>query len=191
MTGKQNTCCFTGHRPQKLSFGYGEGHPDCRRLKVRLIGEIDRMRKNGVTAFMTGMAQGVDLIAAELVLDLRRAYPEDCIRLVAVLPYEGQADRWNEQYRERYFTVLSEADDVIPLQKRYTGDCMQKRNRYLVDAAAHLIAVCAGIKGGTKDAVDYAVHKGLEVVIINPDTLEREHFPAARPSESVTRRFLR
>jgi uncharacterized phage-like protein YoqJ len=181
MTDKENTCCFTGHRPQKLTFGYDEGHPDCRRLKVRLIGEIDRMRKNGVTGFMPGMAQGVDLIAAELVLDLRRAYPEDRIRLVAVLPYEGQADRWSGQSRERYFTVLSEADGVITLQSRYSGDCMQKRNRYLVDHSAHLIAVYNGTRGGTEYTVDYALQKGLEVVVPDPDTPGREQIPASRP----------
>jgi len=40
MTDKQKTRCFTGHRPDKLPFGYDEESPDCLRLKVSLIGEM-------------------------------------------------------------------------------------------------------------------------------------------------------
>ena len=181
MTDKQKTCCFTGHRPNKLSFGDDEDSPHCLRLKVGLIGEVDKMRKEGVTTFLTGMAQGIDLIAAELVLDVKRAYPDDQIRLVAVVPYEGQANEWTEKYRERYFTVLSKADEVVTLHNRYTDTCMQERNRYMVDASSHLIAVYNGARGGAKYTVDYAIKKGLDVVIINSDTLQREHIPPSKP----------
>jgi uncharacterized phage-like protein YoqJ len=178
---KQKTCCFSGHRPGKLSFGYDEGHPACLRLKVSLIGEIDKRREEGVTTFLTGMAQGIDMIAAGIMLDLKRAYPAENIRLIAIVPYEGQADRWTAECRERYFTILSKADKVIILQKRYTDTCIQERNRYLVDASSHLIAVLSGIKGGTKYTVDYAIKKGLDVVVINPDTLKKEHIPPSKP----------
>lgn len=178
MIDKQKTCCFTGHRPAKLSFGYDEGSPDCLRLKVRLTGLIDEMRMKGVTTFITGMAQGVDIFAAEAVIDIRRAYTKDKIRLIAVIPYEGQADKWNEKYRERYFDILATADDVITLQHRYTESCMLERDRYMVNSSAHLIAVYNGSKGGTKYTIDYALKKGLNVIIINPDTLERENIPS-------------
>lgn len=176
---KQNTCCFSGHRPGKLPFRYDEGHLDCLRLKVSLIGEVDKMRRRGGTTFLTGMAQGIDLIAGELVLDMKRAYPDDKIRLVAVVPYEGQANRWTADYRERYFSILSKADKVVTLQKRYTDFCMQERNRYMVHASSHLIAVWNGTKGGTKYTVDYAIKKGLTIILINPDTLKREQIPSS------------
>lgn len=186
MTDKQKICCLSGHRPNKLSFGYDEGHPDCLRLKVSLMNETDKMRRNGVTAFLTGMAQGIDLIAAGVVLDIRRAYPADHIRLVAVVSYEGQADRWSAGYRERYYHILSKADEVLILQKRYSDTCMQERNRYMVDASRHLIAVYNGAGGGTKCTVDYAIKKGLDVVLIHPDTLKREHLPPSRPFKPLT-----
>ena len=72
MEDKRITCCFTGHRPAKLSFGYDEESPDCLRLKVRLLSLIDKMRMKGVTSFLSGMAQGVDIIAAEAVIDIFR-----------------------------------------------------------------------------------------------------------------------
>lgn len=172
---KQKTCCFTGHRPTKLHYGYDEEHPDCVQLKVKLAVEIEQMRKNGVTTFLSGMAQGTDIWCAEIVLDLKRSYPSEEIRLVAILPYEGQADRWSDEYRERYFNILAKTDDVVTLQARYSKDCMHKRNRYMVDSSAHLIAVYSGERGGTQYTVDYAIQKGLDVVAINPSTLMREH----------------
>ena len=155
MTDKQKTCCFTGHRPGKLSFGYDETHPDCLRLKVALIGAVDRMRDRGVTTFYSGMAQGVDMMAAEIVLDIKRAYLDSRMRLVAVLPYEGQANRWTEKYRERYFTILSKADEVITLQKRYTDTCLLERNRYMVDK------VRLSHRGLQRGGRRHRLHRGL------------------------------
>jgi len=182
MENKRKTCCFTGHRPAKLSFGYDEESPECLRLKVRLLSLIDEMRMKRVTNFLSGMAQGVDIIAAEAVLDIRRTYPQDKIRLVAAVPYEGQADRWSEAYRERYFNILAVADEVITLQQRYTDRCMLDRDRYMVDASGYMIAIYNGSKGGTKYTVDYAIGKGLDIVIINPDTLTRENISPSTQS---------
>lgn len=182
MDDKFKTCCFTGHRPAKLSFGYDEESPVCLRLKVRLLSLIDEMRMKGVTSFLSGMAQGIDILAAEAVMNIRRTYQQDKIRLIAVVPYEGQADRWCEGYRERCFNVLAASDDVITLQRGYTDNCMLDRDRYMVDASGYLIAVFNGSKGGTKYTVDYAMKRGLDVTMINPDTLTRENIPASRQS---------
>ena len=169
---KEKTCCFSGHRPNKLPWGYNETSKDCVNLIIRLGVEIEQMRKKGVTTFLTGMAMGTDIIAAELVLDLKYAYPEEEIRLVAVIPYNGQSKRWNRNYQIRYETILEQADERIILSPSYTKSCMHKRNRYMVDHSAHLIAVYhRGEEGGT---IDYARRKGLEIVIIDPNDLSTE-----------------
>jgi uncharacterized phage-like protein YoqJ len=74
---KQNTCCFTGHKPNKFSFQNDEEHYDCIKLKIKLAAEIETMRKKGLTTFVTGLAQGVDIWGAEIVLDLKRSYPNE------------------------------------------------------------------------------------------------------------------
>lgn len=57
----KTTCCFTGHRPQKLPFKFDEQHPDCVRLKKLLRQELVRLiTEAGVTHFITGMALGID-----------------------------------------------------------------------------------------------------------------------------------
>ena len=177
---KNYTCCFTGHRPEKLPWGADEYSEDCILLKLKQIAEIEKLRRRGVTTFITGMAQGADIFAAEAVWTLKLAYPQEVIRLIAVRPYEGQADRWSAEYRERYYNILAVADEEVILRPHYSRGCMQERNRYMVDRAAHMIAVYNGEVGGTKYTVDYAVKKGLEVVVIDPRDMSVNTLPPFR-----------
>ena len=100
------------------------------------------------------------------------------IRLIGVVPHEGQANHWSESWRNRYFALLTQADDVVTLSARYFDGCYQARNRYMVDAADALLAVCReGASGGTQYTVEYAWQKNRELVVIDPDTLERRLLP--------------
>lgn len=66
------TCAFTGHRPQSLPFGFDESDKRCTSLKSVMRDQIVALIENeGVTHFITGMALGVDMYAAEIVLDLK------------------------------------------------------------------------------------------------------------------------
>ena len=65
-------CSFTGHRPQKFPWRYNESDPACVALKETLADQITQLYETGYTEFLTGMALGVDLWAAQIVLDLRR-----------------------------------------------------------------------------------------------------------------------
>jgi uncharacterized phage-like protein YoqJ len=174
---RENACCFTGHRPIKLRFGYDEEHPDCIKLKQMLGDEINNMRNKGVATFLSGMAMGVDIWCAEIALNLKKTYPAEKIRLVAVIPYEGQANRWSVEYRERYYNILEKADEVVTLQTQYIKGCMQARNRFMVDSSSHVIAVFNGGSGGTKSTIEYAIKRRSDVVVINPDTLKIERTP--------------
>ncbi len=168
MSCKKN-CAFTGHRPMRFIFGYDEEDERCLKLKLEMAQQVEILIRSGVSLFYSGIALGVDQWGAEIVLDLKRPYPN--IRLVAVLPCETQADKWSLAQRERYFNLLARADDVITLRTRYTKECMQERNRYMVDHAEHLLAVYdGGGKGGTAYTVRYAQEKGRQITVIHPDT---------------------
>ncbi|MDD5017391.1 MAG: SLOG family protein [Eubacteriales bacterium] len=165
---KQQTCCITGHRPNKLPFGYDEGHQDCVRLKLKLAAKIEEMRGKGVTAFYTGLEEGVGIWGAEIVLDLKRAYPKEDIRLTVVIAYEGQQNRMGQAYRGRYHDILSAADVRAILHTDYKKNCMHACARYMVDASSHMIAVFDRVKGREKYTIDYARKMGLDVAVINP-----------------------
>ena len=46
------------------------------------------------------------------------------------------------------------------------------RNRYMVDHADTLIAVYGGGAGGTKNTLEYAQRRGLQIAMISPETGE-------------------
>ena len=167
---KTKKCAFTGHRPQSLPFGFNEADERCIALKQKLRDKIIRqIEENGVTHFITGMAIGVDMFAAEIVLGLKSAY--NGITLECAFPCETQAEKWTEEQRDRYFDIASKCDKETLIQHHYTPDCMHKRNRYMVDQADFIIAVWDGRPSGTGKTVQYAQRQGKPVTIINPKTM--------------------
>ena len=165
------TCCFTGHRPQKL--GYGENSIQCDELKSKLEELIiELIEKEGVTHFISGVALGVDTYAVNIVLNLKTQYPG--IILECAIPCETQAVKWNERDRDIYYDLLAKCDKETLLQQNYTSDCMQKRNEYMVNNSDYVIAVWNGKPSGTGNTVKYATKNNKKVVLINPQTFEVE-----------------
>ena len=114
---------------------------------------------------------GVDMLAAEVVLKMRKEHPE--VSLTCVLPCRDQANRWQEADRLRHQDILLRADEVVCLQESYSRSVMLARDRYLVQHSDCLLAVFNGSPGGTKYTVDYALRAGRRVVRIDPQTFER------------------
>ena len=71
------SCCFTGHRPEKLPWGSDETDPRCLALKAAIRDAVAAAYDEGFRHFICGMARGCDLYFAEAVVDLRRERPED------------------------------------------------------------------------------------------------------------------
>ncbi|MFZ5975160.1 MAG: SLOG family protein [Bacillota bacterium] len=164
---KEITCCFTGHRPQNLVFGFDEEHAACLRIKRELHTQVKKAVADGYRFFVSGMAMGVDLWAAEAVLSLRKQVPG--VFLVCVLPCATQAARWSSGLRARHARILGACDDVITMQPVYTRACMFERNREMIERSNRVIAVYDGRRrGGTCFTVNLARREGLEVVVIDP-----------------------
>lgn len=109
------------------------------------------------------MARGVDLWAAEIVLALRDEGA--AIRLICASPYKGFEERWNREWQERYGKVIERADLVRFICPGYSRDCFQRRNEWMVNHSARVIAVYNGGPGGTRNTVEYAKRCGVAVVI--------------------------
>jgi uncharacterized phage-like protein YoqJ len=163
---KEITCCFTGHRPQHFAFGFDEQDPRCLRIKAQILDQTRRAAGEGYRVFVSGMALGVDLWAAEAVLALREDMPE--VRLVCVLPCATQAARWASELRARHARILERCDEKVVLRLRYDRGCMFARNREMVRRSSRVIAVYDGRRrGGTAYTVGIAKAEGLEVVTID------------------------
>ena len=72
---RETTCCFTGHRPEKLPWREDEGDPRCLELKARLAGAVEAAYEKGMRHFLCGMARGADFYCCEAALALRERRP--------------------------------------------------------------------------------------------------------------------
>lgn len=159
---KEKTCCFTGHREEKLSWRGNESDPDCVSLKERIAAAVEAVYISGVTHFICGMATGCDMYFCEAVIELRKAREE--VTLEAAIPCEGQSEGWPEPLRRRYDALVSQCDYITVVSDSYTPECMMKRNRYMVDNSSVLIAAYNGSQGGTMKTLLYAMRQGLEII---------------------------
>ena len=165
------TCAISGHRFASLPFGTNEAADTCRKLESALKDKIiDLIESRGVTRFICGMALGTDQICAEIILDLREKYPG--IELICLIPCAEQSQKWNKAQKSRYQQILLDSDETICLSDTYTKDCMQQRNRIMVDQADILLAVWnQRPRGGTAAPVRYACSKDLPIILIDPYSL--------------------
>lgn len=157
----------TGHRPDKLGREYNYKGPITNFLVRTLEHYIET---HDITDWYQGMAIGFDQISALVAIRKK-------LRLHAAIPFEGQESMWPQSSQQLYHKILSkiEKEDIhILFGKGYTGWKMQKRNEWMVnqltDPNDELIGCWNGTNGGTKNCLNYAVLKGLNPLIINPDT---------------------
>ena len=141
MTINQNYCAFTGHRPNSFPWKYNEADRDCVLLKEVLTVQIAALADRGVSDWFSGMAQGLDVWAAEIVLSLREKNP--ALTLQCVLPHKGQADRWSDSARERYHAILEQAGSVTYVSREYYDGCLIDKNHRLDESTSQLDPIAA------------------------------------------------
>lgn len=164
---RKTTCCFSGHRPQNLPWGCDELDKRCLDIRKRLRKEIIRAIKKGYKNFITGMALGFDTMCAEIVLELKKLYPD--IQLIGAIPCKTQDKYWNVEDQKRYRNLIDKLDKIRCIYNTYIGSaCMIERNRYMVNNSSLLISLYNGREGGTKKTIDCARQQNLNIVILHP-----------------------
>lgn len=156
-------CCFTGHRKYKL----GLSNDKLEALKWQLYGRIGELADSGITTFYTGMAEGVDLWAAQAVIQLRKEGRP--VKLIAAIPFIGQEKSWSMEDKVLYERIKESCDDKVVLSKGYTSKVYFTRNEYMVDRSDCVLAVYNGSSGGTRYTIEYARKQGKKIIGINPN----------------------
>lgn len=150
---KAKSCCVTGHREipaEKMDY-----------VKQELKREVQVALEDGYKVFLTGFADGVDIIFAWCVIERRDEYPD--IFLEAVMPFANRVKRLKKDERE----LLSQCNGVKVICEKYQRDCYFQRNRYMVQQSSRIIAVYDGRgDGGTLLTMDYARAMGRDLRII-------------------------
>ncbi len=162
---QEHTCCFTGHRPDKLPWGADEDDPRCKALKASIQKELKKLYRQGYRHFISGMAQGADLYFAEGVLALREAHSD--VTLEGAVPCLTQADRWPQSQQERWRAILDACDLETLVQERYDRYCMLRRDRYIVDRSSAILAAFDGTPGGTMYTLNYAMTRKLDILLLD------------------------
>lgn len=152
---RQHRCCFTGHRPNKLDYSENE-------IKPLLETAIDNAISDGYVTFITGMAEGVDIWAAEIVLEKKKDNKD--LHLICAVPHPGFEKRRSEYETERYEYIIKNADYVTTISDNYYRACYQKRNVWMVDRSSRVISVYNGKSGGTQNTINYAMERGIEII---------------------------
>lgn len=176
----------TGHRPHKL-WGYNDPARD-KALVERLKSEINRIRQDGPAIIISGMALGVDMAMAQAAVELQ-------LPLKAFVPCTQQDAKWSQEYKTKYSFYLEYAKRTAGITWVTRGtyaedpDCMNKRNKAMVDSSDIAIAVYDGQpSGGTYHCVAYLKEMGFRkeddsLVIIHPKEIVT--VPEAAPAAEV------
>ena len=155
---REKTCCFTGHRPEKLK---GKESTIIKNLSK----EIEKAICEGYDTFISGMAPGVDIWAAEEILRMKESGQN--IRLVCSVPFENVEKNRSEKDKEVFRDVIERCDETVYICKKYARWCFLARDRWMVDNSARVIAVFNGAHGGTEYTVNYARSKERDVILID------------------------
>lgn len=153
---RDRTCCFTGHRAVT--------DYESENIIQELYKTIPRLITKGIVYFGSGGALGFDMLAAQVVLDLKKYYPQ--IKLIMVYPCKNQTEFWNEWDKNKYNKIKNECDKYVYIAEEYDSMCMHRRNRHLVDNSKYCICYLNKSSGGTAYTVNYANKQGLTVINI-------------------------
>lgn len=129
------TCFFIGHR---------EPCPEIRADLTEAIRTL--IIRSGVTEFVVGGYGGFDALAAEMVREQKKEFPE--VRLIRLLPY----------YREKRGTNEGDDGTLYPpgmetVPKRFA---IPRANRYMVEHADELIAYVWHPASNAMEILNYA-----------------------------------
>lgn len=163
---REHSLCFSGHRPETLLKYATDKDLFMQDLSDCLYDLILDSINDGYTDFFSGMAQGVDLIASEIVLNFKEKNHN--IKHHAVYPFASQSKSYDVYWQTLFMKVMTYSDTNNILSPKYVRGCYQKRNRYIVDHSSCLIAVFNGdYKSGTGQTIKYALKRNIPTKIIH------------------------
>ena len=175
---KEQTLCITGHRPEKLM------EEKLNLLKQAIYSRLDDKIAQGYQYFLDGLADGIDYIVAEYLFQLREKNSN--IKIIGVQPCDDYENFFKSRgYNlEHLYYMKQSVDILIQLSGSYEEkDIFLNRNKFMVNHASAVLAVCSRVRSGAMQTLNYAKKQGLAWCRLEPApnllyTPEPELWPA-------------
>ncbi len=149
MNSTPHIVTFTGHRSYN------------RRYDSIISANIKELYSIGARRFRVGMAEGFDLAAACVILDMANLHHD--IELELFIPWPGFAATFKEANRRLYDIIIRQATLVHYIATDYYVGLFQQRNEAMVDGADIVIAWWNGKPSGTANTIRYARTLGCRI----------------------------
>lgn len=165
-----NTVCFTGHRPPKIG-GYNP-NPTAKFIYDSIHSYIHR-NIGTINTYISGLALGVDTLAAQAVLTCK--YSDKLpVRLIVAIPFINQPNVWPPVSKAIWKSIKDYSDLIVevsapsdPMNNKDASRKLLHRNIWMLTHSGLCYAVWNGdTQGGTYHCLSNARRMGMKEFIL-------------------------
>jgi uncharacterized phage-like protein YoqJ len=140
-------------------------------LQRTLLGLLSSLYTGGYRYFYTGLYEGFDLIAAEMVEMLKMRGGRDEARLVAVITTESQSSDYASENRAQFADLFARADHPYRIGQQFAGSKLAVEDEF-IDKCDLIVCWDDGEDADLAFSLDKAREAGLQ--IMNVRDIHRE-----------------
>lgn len=135
-----NRVLITGYKATELGI-FSQKHPGIEIIKKAIKKQLIALLDEGLEWIIVSGQWGVEIWAAEAVLELKKEHTS--LRLAVITPFLEQEEKWNDQKKELYTSILKRADYVNSVTKsKYDGPWQFKeKDKFLLRNSDGLILI--------------------------------------------------
>lgn len=128
-------CCFAGPVYDKTKIAE-------QAMVTELKSSIAKAIEEGTKTFVIGMSKGVDLLAGDILIDLREKDKE--IKIICIEPYKNSNYAWQEAWKQTYNYVLAMADYKKCLSTNWEAGIYDRKLDYIAERCDKAIILYDG-----------------------------------------------
>ena len=166
----------TGYKAHELGI-FDSKHIGIKYIKKVIEKKLVNLIEEGLEWVLISGQLGVELWAAEVVLALKKQYPD--LKLAVITPYLNQQSNWNEANKMLYDEITQSANYVDSISKRdyESPSQLKQKNEFLVNKSDGLLLIYDEEKPVSPtyylaNAKKKQESSSYEIVYIYPDEIE-------------------
>ena len=147
----------SGYKAFELGI-FKQGHPSITYIKKAIRKSLEGLVEEGVEWVVISGALGTELWAAEVVYDMQERDGID-LKVAVITPFLNQEEKWSEQNKEWYESVLAQADFIDSVSRKPYEKPWQLRlkNQFIIEKSDVLLLFYDVEKEGSpKFLLEYA-----------------------------------